>query len=238
MGIAAENVAEKYRVTREQQDLFALSSHKKAVEAMYSGHFRDEIVPLSLVNSGKDNTTIDMDECPRPHTSLEKLSALRPAFKDDGTVTAGNACPINDGAAVTLVMSMNWARKLGLKPLLVFVDAAVAGVDPKYLGIGPVPAVQKLLKRTMLSIHHIDVVEFNEAFAAQVIASLQELRIPWNKVNRGGGAIALGHPYGASGAVLVTRLCTNMQHGNFSRGLATLGIGGGIGLATLFKKAW
>ncbi|MDQ0339332.1 acetyl-CoA acetyltransferase [Caldalkalibacillus uzonensis] len=163
-----------------------------------------------------------------------------PVFRENGTVTAGNACPINDGAAVLLVMSERKARELGLVPVLEFVDAVSAGVDPNLLGIGPVPAVKKLLERQGMTVDEIDLVEFNEAFASQVIASLRELGIPWDKVNVGGGAIALGHPYGASGAILVTRLVTRlvteMSLHQATWGLATLGIGGGLGLATLFKR--
>ncbi|NSL52432.1 thiolase family protein [Calidifontibacillus erzurumensis] len=229
MGIAAENVAEYYNISRKDQDLFALASHEKAVRSIKTGRFLKEIVPVRGIST---------DECPRDNTSFEKLKALKPVFKENGTVTAGNACPINDGAAICLIMSEEKCRRFGLKPKLRFIDAASAGVDPNLLGIGPVPAVQKLLKKRNLSIEDIDIVEFNEAFAAQVLASLRELSIPLEKVNFGGGALALGHPYGASGAVLVTRLCTEMEiyRGSVKIGLATLGIGGGLGLAALFES--
>lgn len=227
MGIAAENVAERYGITREEQDQYALNSHRKAVHSQKTCRFADEIVPVR---------GIDRDECPRPDTSLEKLAKLPPVFKEGGTVTAGNACPINDGAAVVLLMSEEKCRKLNLEPVARFVDAASAGVDPNYLGIGPVPAVKKLLARTGLSVDDIGLVEFNEAFASQVLASLRELRIPEDKVNPGGGAIALGHPYGASGAILVTRLCAEMKQNGRKYGLATLGIAGGLGLAMLLAK--
>lgn len=227
MGIAAENVAERFGITREDQDRFALNSHRKAVQAQKTGRFTWEIVPVR----GRAQ-----DECPRPDTSLEKLAQLPPVFQEGGTVTAGNACPINDGAAVVLVMSEEKCRELDFVPVARFVDAAVAGVDPNILGIGPVPAVKKLLARTGLTVDDIDLVEFNEAFASQVLASLRELQIPEEKVNLGGGAIALGHPYGASGAVLVTRLCSELRRKGGKYGLATLGIAGGLGLAMLLEK--
>jgi len=235
MGMAAENVAQKYKVTREEQDQYAFLSHQKATSSSLTGRYKKEIVPIE-VQTKEGTEKYLQDECPRYNTSLEKLASLPPIFQEGGTVTAGNACPINDGAAIVLIMSEARAIALGLKPLLSFVDSSVAGVDPNYLGIGPVPAVQKLLERQQLSVHDIDLVEFNEAFASQVIASLKELQIPWHKVNVGGGALALGHPYGASGAILVTRLCTEMKEVDINRGLVTLGIGGGIGIATLFEK--
>lgn len=230
MGIAAENVAQKYGITRGEQDKYALTSHQKAIQSMQTGRFKQEIVPLNV--NGK---WITYDECPRADTSFKKLHQLPPVFLENGTVTAGNACPLNDGAAVALVMSLDTCRELHLKPILRLVDAQVAGVDPNYLGIGPVPAVQALLQRQHLTIEDIDVVEFNEAFASQVIASLHELHLPLEKVNRGGGALAIGHPYGASGAILMTRLCHEMMCKPYKTGLATLGIGGGMGIATLVE---
>lgn len=227
MGMAAEHVAEAYQISREEQDLFAYNSHQKAIAAREEGRFLKEMVVLQ----GKDQ-----DECPRPHLTMKKLSRLRPVFKENGTVTAGNACPVNDGAAAVLVMSEQKCRELGLQPILRFVDAVSVGVDPNLLGIGPIPAVRKLLKRTGLTPADIDLVEFNEAFASQVLASVKELGIPDEKLNIGGGALAFGHPYGASGAVLVTRLCTEMQQVNRKRAIATLGIGGGLGLAALFER--
>ncbi|MGX9134278.1 thiolase family protein [Rummeliibacillus sp. JY-2-4R] len=230
MGIAAENVAKKYGISREEQDEFALFSHQKAIQSIQTDRFQKEIVPIEV-----DGQWIFQDECPRTNTSLEKLHKLSPVFLKDGTVTAGNACPLNDGAALLLIMSLDKCRELHLKPILKLVDAKVAGVDPNYLGIGPVPAVQKLLTGSNLSIQDVDVVEFNEAFASQVLASLKELDIQIDKVNRGGGAIALGHPYGASGAILMTRLFHEMLIEPYKRGMATLGIGGGIGIATLVE---
>lgn len=230
MGIAAENVARKYGISREEQDLYSLTSHQKAVRSQLTGRFQQEIVPLLV-----DGAWVNTDECPRANTSLDKLRSLPPIFEEQGTVTAGNACPVNDGAAVLLIMSREKCEELKLKPILRVVDAQAAGVEPNYLGMGPVPAVQKVLKRQQLTVADLDIVEFNEAFASQVLASLNELQIPWDKVNLGGGALAIGHPYGASGAILMTRLCAEMQHQPYHRGLATLGIGGGIGLATIVE---
>lgn len=230
MGIAAENVAAKYLITREEQDQYALKSHQKAIHAQRTGRYQQEIVPLQA-----EGAWIATDECPRADTSLDKLRKLRPIFLEGGTVTAGNACPLNDGAALVLIMSRERCAEYNLKPILRFVDAQAAGVDPNILGIGPVPAVQKVLFRQQLTVDDLDLVEFNEAFAAQVLASLKELQIPEDKVNRGGGALAMGHPYGASGAILMTRLCSEMLHNPYKRGLATLGIGGGMGIATLVE---
>ena len=230
MGIAAENVARKYGISRDEQDRYSLKSHQKAIYSQQSGRFQQEIVPLQVAGEW-----IDSDECPRANTSLDKLRKLPPIFQEQGTVTAGNACPLNDGAALLLMMSREKCQELGLKPILRVVDAQAAGVDPNYLGMGPVPAVQKVLTRQQLTVADLDVVEFNEAFASQVLASLNELQIPQEKVNRGGGALAIGHPYGASGAILMTRLCAEMKFAPYKRGLATLGIGGGIGLATLVE---
>ncbi|MBU5354502.1 thiolase family protein [Paenibacillus barcinonensis] len=235
MGKAANNVAEKYSVTRMEQDQYALSSHRKAVASIQSARFANEIVPIS-VPEGKQLKIIDTDECPRADTTLEKLAALPPAFEPESTVTAGNACPLNDGASIVLIMSLAKALSLGLRPLMKFIDSAAVGVDPNYLGIGPVPAVTKLLSRNRISALDIDLVEFNEAFASQVLASLKELQIPTNIVNVGGGALALGHPFGASGAILVTRLFNEMRQTKAVRGIATLGVGGGIGLASLWEK--
>ncbi|MCJ8013592.1 thiolase family protein [Paenibacillus sp. KQZ6P-2] len=230
MGIAAENVARKFAITRDEQDRYALKSHQKAIHSQETGRFTQEIVPLQT-----DGKWVTADECPRSDTSLEKLQKLPPVFLDQGTVAAGNACPLNDGAALVLIMSRKKCEELKLKPILRVVDAQAAGVDPHYLGIGPVPAVQKLLRRQQLTVNDLDIVEFNEAFASQVLASLKELQIPQDKVNLGGGALAIGHPYGASGAILMTRLCAEMMQQPYKRGLATLGIGGGIGLATLVE---
>ncbi|MBP2300949.1 thiolase family protein [Azospirillum picis] len=233
---AAENVATAYGISRERQDLYALESHRKAVASQSSGRFAREIVPLAL----PDGRTIAHDECPRPDTSLERLAGLRPVLRPDGTVTAGNACPVNDGAAVVAVVSERKSRALASPRGLVVVDSAAAGVDPKLLGTGPIPAVARLLARNPgLTLDDIDLVEFNEAFAAQVLASLDALGIEEHRVCIGGGALALGHPYGASGAILVTRLFSELLFPPAGpaprRGIATLGIGGGLGLATLLE---
>jgi acetyl-CoA C-acetyltransferase len=229
MGIAAENVAAHASIGRTRQDAFALESHRRAVAAQRAGRFDGEIVPVGDIRS---------DECPRENTSLERLAALKPVFRPDGTVTAGNACPVNDGAAVVLVTSLAEARTLGLSPLLEVVDSAVAGVDPNLLGLGPVPAMEKLAVRNPgLDAAKIPFVEFNEAFAAQVLASLDALGIDPAAVNRDGGALALGHPYGASGAILVTRLFAQMREAPAgTEGLALMGIGGGMGIAALFRR--
>lgn len=227
MGVAADNVAKAHDVSRADQDDFTFQSHQKALQAMEEDRFADEIVAVNGIKT---------DECPRPRLKRKTLARMRPMFSEDGTVTAGNSCPINDGAAVALIMSEERCLSLGLRPLLKFVDATSAGVDPNLLGVGPIPAVRKLLERTKQTMSDIDLIEFNEAFASQVLASIRELKIPKDRLNLGGGALAFGHPYGASGAVLVARLCTEMERTNGKRALATLGIGGGIGIATLFEK--
>lgn len=232
MGAAAENVARAFKISRARQDSFALRSHQKAIAAINAGYFNAEIVLMQGVDAA-----MSRDECPRADTTLEKLASLAPVFATDGTVTAGNACPINDGAAAVLLMSAAKAKQLGFDDGLTVTDSAVAGVDPNMLGIAPVPAVQKLLKRTGFTLADIDVVEFNEAFAAQVLACCDGLGILEEQLNIGGGAIALGHPYGASGAILVVRLFTELvRRDGGTRGLATLGIGGGMGLATVFER--
>ena len=227
MGLAADNVAQAYHVTREDQDNFALQSHQKACIAQNEKRFKEEIVSLH----GRE-----ADEGPRVNLNKKILNRLKPIFAEDGTVTAGNACAINDGASAILIMSEEKCLSLGLEPKLVFNEAMSAGVDPNFLGIGPIPAVKKVLTRANVTMDDVDVVEFNEAFASQVLASVRSLHIPLHKMNLGGGAIAFGHPYGASGAILVTRLVTEMMTGNNKLGLATLGIGGGLGLATLFER--
>ncbi|RFZ87884.1 thiolase family protein [Shinella sp. WSJ-2] len=233
MGIAAENVARHAGISRARQDAFALESHRRAVAAQKASRFAGEIVPLDTP-AGR----VAQDECPRENTSLEKLAALKPVFRPDGTVTAGNACPVNDGAAVVLVTSLAEARRRGLTMLLELVDSVTVGVDPNLLGLGPVPAMEKLVARNPgLDATNIPYIEFNEAFAAQVLASLDALGIDHAIVNREGGALALGHPYGASGAILVTRLFAQMREADAeTEALAMMGIGGGMGIATLFRK--
>ena len=233
MGLAAENVAAHAGISRQRQDGFAHESHRRAVAAEKAGRFRTEIVPIETPHG-----LVCRDECPRQDTTLEKLAALKPVFRPDGTVTAGNACPVNDGASVVLVTSLAEARALRLPMLLEMVDSAVAGIDPNLLGLGPVPAVQKLAARNPgFDAARIPYIEFNEAFASQVLASLDALGIDPARVNRDGGALALGHPYGASGAILVTRLFAQMRQAPpESAALAMMGIGGGMGIATLFRK--
>jgi len=220
-------------ISRARQDAFALESHRRAVAAQKAGRFSGEIVPLAAPTG-----RVSQDECPRENTSLERLAALKPVFRPDGTVTAGNACPVNDGAAVVLVTSLAEARRRGLTMLLELVDSATVGVDPNLLGLGPVPAMEKLVARNPgLDAANIPYIEFNEAFAAQVLASLDALGIDHAIVNREGGALALGHPYGASGAILVTRLFAQMRAADAgTEALAMMGIGGGMGIATLFRK--
>lgn len=225
MGIAAEEVAARYQITREAQDYYAFTSHQKAVTSQRTGRFNKEILPLQGVMT---------DECPRADTSVEKLAHLHPVFLPEGTVTAGNACPLNDGAAIVMLMSREACLHYKLTAYATIVDATAAGVMPDILGMGPVPATQKLLARQQLQVTDIDIVEFNEAFASQVLACLQQLKIPQHLVNIGGGALALGHPYGASGAILITRLVHELKKGQ--RGLATLGIGGGMGLSMLVTR--
>ena len=240
MGVAAENVARACAITRERQDGYALASHRKAVAAQRAGRFAGEIVPLVL----PDGRVVESDECPRPDTSLDRLAALAPAFVPGGTVTAGNACPVNDGAAAAVLVSERRFRAMPGAAGLRLVAAAAAGVDPNLLGLGPVVAVRRMLARhPALDLDRVGLVEFNEAFAAQVLACLDALAIPEAKVSVAGGALALGHPWGASGAVLVTRLFSEMVRlspnhpaGAPRLGLATLGIGGGLGLAALFER--
>ncbi|ALG72707.1 acetyl-CoA acetyltransferase [Azospirillum thiophilum] len=234
---AAEAVAAAYGIDRARQDRYALNSHRKAVASRLTGRFDREIVPLTL----PDGRIVDRDECPRADTSLDRLAMLRPIVRPDGTVTAGNACPVNDGAAVVAVVSERKFQALGLTRGLMVVDSAAAGVAPNLLGTGPIPAVRKLLTRNPgLTVAGIDLIEFNEAFAAQVLACLDALEIEESRVCVGGGALALGHPYGASGGILATRLFSELLFPVAGtaprRGLATLGIGGGLGLATLLES--
>jgi acetyl-CoA C-acetyltransferase len=234
MGITAENVAEKYHVTRDQQDQFALESQQKAAKAIAAGLFKDEIVPVKVKVSKTEEKSFDTDEHPRK-TTPESLAKLRPAFKKDGTVTAGNASGVNDAAAAVVVMTTQKAAALGLKPIVRLVDAAAAGVPPEIMGIGPVPAVKKLLKKTGVKLDDIGVIELNEAFASQSVACINELGLNPCNVNVNGGAIALGHPIGASGCIITLKLINEMVRRKSKYGLATLCIGGGQGLAVLFE---
>ena len=234
MGITAENLAEKYNISREAQDAFAAGSQNKAEAAIKEGKFKDEIVPI-VIPSKKGDVTIDADEFPRSGITAEGLSKLRPAFLKDGTVTAGNASGVNDGAAAIVVMSAEKAKELGIKPLARILSYASAGVEPSIMGIGPVPAVRKALEKAGLSILDLDLVEANEAFAAQSLAVSQELGFDMNKVNVNGGAIALGHPVGASGARILTTLLYEMKRRGSHYGVATLCIGGGMGTAMIVE---
>ncbi len=235
-GETAENVAEKYQVTRQEQDEFALGSHLKAVKAHEEGRLKDELVPFEIAQRKGSPLVCGKDEGPRADTSLEKLGALQPAFKKGGTVTAGNSSPLSDGAAALLLTTPQKAEQLKLKPLVRIVASAAAGVHPNYMGIGPIPATQKALKRAGLTIDQIDLVELNEAFASQVIACIRELGIDPKKLNVNGGAIALGHPLGCSGARLMTTLIHEMKRRGSRYGLATMCIGVGQGIATVVES--
>jgi 3-oxoadipyl-CoA thiolase len=235
-GETAENVAEKYQVTRQEQDEFALGSHLKAVKAHEEGRLKDEMVPFEIAQRKGSPLVHDKDEGPRADTSLEKLGALQPTFKKGGTVTAGNSSPLSDGAAALLLTTPQKAEQLKLKPLVRIVASAAAGVHPNYMGIGPIPATQKALKRAGLTIDQMDLVELNEAFASQVIACIRELGIDPKKLNANGGAIALGHPLGCSGARLMTTLIHEMKKRGSRYGLATMCIGVGQGIATVVES--
>ena len=235
-GETAENVAEKYQITRREQDEFALGSHLKAVKAHEEGRLKDEIVPFEIAQRKGSPLVLDKDEGPRTDTSLEKLAALQPAFKKGGTVTAGNSSQISDGAAALLLTTPQKAEQLKLKPLARIIASAAAGVHPNYMGIGPIPATQKALKRAGLTIAQIDLVELNEAFASQVIACVRDLGIDPKKLNVNGGAIALGHPLGCSGARLMTTLVHEMKRRGCRYGLATMCIGVGQGIATVVES--
>jgi 3-oxoadipyl-CoA thiolase len=237
MGETAENVAERWEVARELQDAFALRSQQRAVTAIESGRFADQIVPITVPARGKGQpTVVDRDEHPRADSSLESLGRLRPAFRDGGTVTAGNASGINDGASAVLVVEAGRARELGLHPLARIVSTAVAGVDPAVMGVGPVPATRKALARAGLSVSDLDLIELNEAFASQSIVCIQELGLDPERVNVNGGAIALGHPLGMSGARMITMLVHELARRGGRYGLATMCIGVGQGIATVVER--
>lgn len=237
MGITAENVCDKYGITRQELDDFALSSQNKAAAAMETGKFRDEIVPVQ-VRVKRNTVVFDTDEFPRKDTTSEGLAALKPAFrKDGGRVTAGNASGINDGAAAVILASGEAVKKYGLKPIAKLVSWGQGGVDPAVMGLGPIPASRQALSKAGMTIEEMDLIEANEAFAAQSIAVARELGFDMDKVNVNGGAIALGHPIGASGARIITTLLYEMlKRPEAKRGLATLCIGGGMGVATVFEK--
>lgn len=241
MGITAENLAEQYQISREKQDQFALRSNQKAIAAMDNRTFSEEISPVIIPQRKEDPVIVDQDERPRRDTTLEKLASLRPAFKKDGTVTAGNSSGMNDGAASVLLMSAKRANQLGLKPKARWVGSAVAGVEPRIMGIGPAPATRKLLQRTGFKLNELSLIEINEAFAAQTLAVMQELDLNPDILNVNGGAIALGHPLGCSGARIFTTLLYEINRrstatGNSMLGLASLCVGVGQGEATLIES--
>ncbi|SFA97571.1 MULTISPECIES: acetyl-CoA C-acetyltransferase [unclassified Bacillus (in: firmicutes)] len=237
MGITAENLCSQYDLTREEQDEFSAWSQEKAVTAIEEGKFKDEIVPVHIPQRKGDPVVFDTDEYPKKGTTVEKLAGLRPAFKKDGSVTAGNASGINDGAAVVIVMSKAKAEELGIQPLVSIKGNASAGVDPSIMGIGPVSAVKKAFEKAAVSMEDIELIEANEAFAAQSLAVDRELKFNKEILNVNGGAIALGHPIGASGARILVTLIHEMKRRNAKKGLATLCIGGGQGVATVVELA-
>ena len=235
MGITEENVAEKYGLTREELDQFAVESQDKASAAIVDGKFKDEIVPV-VIKGRKGDTVVDTDEGARPGTTIEGLAKLKPAFKPDGVVTAGNSFGINDGAAAVVLVSEDKVRELGLEPQAEWIGGALGGVDPAIMGVGPVESTRKILRKLDMTIDGIDLVEANEAFAAQSIAVKRELEIPEDKLNVNGGAIALGHPVGASGCRILVTLIHAMKERKAKTGLATLCIGGGMGCSTIISK--
>jgi acetyl-CoA C-acetyltransferase len=246
MGMTAENVAERCRVTREQQDEWAVVSQSRAVDARDSGHFDDEIVPVTVPahrDVDKEGNDIDVpeavvsqDDGPRPGTTMDVLSQLKPAFRENGTVTAGNSCPLNDGAAAVLVMSDEKANDLGVKPKARILASTVAAIRPEIMGLGPIPAIQALLAQTGMSIDDVDIVEINEAFAAQIVPCKQELKIPDEKLNPFGGAIALGHPFGMTGARIMTTLLNGLQTLDGTYGIESMCVAGGMGQAMLVER--
>lgn len=237
MGETAENVAKRYNISRERQDEFALASQLKAKDAILAGKFRTEITPVEIVNK-KETIVFEVDEFPRLDTTIEKLAKLKPAFaKEGGTVTAGNSSGVNDGACALILASAEKADELGLPKRARIVSSAVAGVEPDCMGLGPIPAARKALERAGLKLEQIDLIELNEAFAAQAIACVDELKLDMNKVNVNGGAIALGHPLGMSGARIITTLLHEMEKRNLRYGLAAMCIGVGQGIATIIERA-
>jgi 3-oxoadipyl-CoA thiolase len=235
MGETAENLAEKYKISRESQDEFAFNSQMKAKAAIESGKFKDEIFPVELI-SKKDKLIFDTDEFPRFDTTMEKLTTLRPAFREGGTVTAGNSSGINDGASMIMLASEEFIKKHDLKPRARYISSAIAGVDPSCMGIGPVPAANKALSRAGLELKDIDLIELNEAFAAQSLACINELNLNKEIININGGAIALGHPLGSSGSRILITLLNELEKQNKKTGLATMCIGVGQGIATIIER--
>ncbi|AUI35416.1 acetyl-CoA C-acyltransferase [[Bacillus] caldolyticus] len=236
MGITAENLAKKYGISREEQDAFALRSQQRMARAMQEGRFDEQIVPIAVPVKKGEPFIFDTDEHPRPNTTMEALAKLPPAFLEGGTVTAGNSSGLNDGASALVIMSREKAEELGLKPLAVIRAHAVAGVDPNIMGIGPVPATRKVLEKAGLTLDEMDIIEINEAFAAQVIACDRELEMDPEKVNINGGAIAHGHPLGATGAILITKAVYELKRCGGKYALITACIGGGQGIATIIER--
>jgi len=246
MGLTAENVAERCKVSREAQDEWAVVSQSRAVEAVASGHFDKEIVPVTVpahTDVDKDGnevqvpeTVVSKDDGPRPGTTMEKLAALKPAFKEGGTVTAGNACPLNDGAAALLIMSEEQAKALGCTPKARIIGSTVAAIRPEIMGLGPIPAIQQLLAQTGMTIGDVDVVEINEAFAAQIVPCREELGIEEDKLNPFGGAIALGHPFGMTGARIMTTLLNDLETLDRTYGIESMCVAGGMGMAMLVER--
>ena len=232
MGQTAENVVQQEGLTREEQDEFAARSQQRAVESQENGFFEREITPVTL----PDGTVISKDDGPRPDTTAEKLAGLKPVFRPDGTVTAGNACPLNDGAAAVIVMSDTRANELGIQPLARVVSSGVSALNPEIMGLGPIGASRQALARAGLTIEDIDLVEINEAFAAQVIPSAKHLGIPWEKLNVHGGGIALGHPFGMTGARIMTTLLNGLEDADAKYGLETMCVGGGQGMAMIVER--
>ena len=235
MGITAENIAEKWKITREQQDEFAVESHRRAINAIEKGYFKDQILPIEL-KTRKGTVVFDRDEHPRADASIEGMAKLRAAFKKDGSVTAGNASGINDGAAAVVLMEKGAAQIAGLKPMARLVSYGLAGVDPKIMGIGPVPACKKALEKAGLGVEDMDVIESNEAFAVQALAVSRDLKFDPRKTNPNGGAVGLGHPIGATGAILTVKALYELQRIGARYALVTMCIGGGQGIAAVFER--
>ena len=236
MGVTAENVAERFGVSRKDQDELAFISHQRASTAASEGRFTNQITEIEVQQRRSDPVTVSEDEGPRADTTIESLSVLRPVFKKDGTVTAGNASSINDGAAAVVMMSAERAAALGLKPRMKWHTRGVAGVDPAIMGIGPVPAVQKALGKAGMEVSDIDVIELNEAFASQALYCMRELNLDIDKTNLNGSGISLGHPVGATGAIMTVKIMEEMERSNANLGLVTMCVGGGQGVATVFER--
>jgi acetyl-CoA C-acetyltransferase len=236
MGATAEKLARERGISREDSDRFSLESHKRAIRTQKEGLLADEIQPITIEYSDGSSTKVDTDQNPREDTTLERLAQLKPSYRPDGLVTAGNACPRTDGATMTLIMDKEIAKEKGLKPLVTMRHAATIGVDPTIMGIGPAPATQKLLKRTGMTMDDFDLIEINEAFACQVLAVGEELKWDWDRVNPNGGAVAIGHPLGASGARLVGTIAYEMNRRDAEWGLVTLCMGGGMGMSVALQR--